>query len=101
MTKLLTLGILFSTAVRVAVVAKLVISGISFLTPFILALKVVLVPKLVISAVLLSIFLNLALCTSFSTTSFLLHRLVYLNQQEQILIYQHLIYLLYFSNCLN
>ena len=34
-------------------------------------------------------------------SSFLLHRLVYLNQQEQVLIYQHPTYLLYFSNCLN
>ena len=36
--KLLTLGILFSTAVRAVVVAKLVILGILFLTSFILAL---------------------------------------------------------------
>ena len=35
-TKLLTLGILFSTAVRAVVVAKLVIVGISALTSFIL-----------------------------------------------------------------
>ena len=43
LTKLLTLGILFSTAVRELVVAKLVILGISPLTSFILALRVVLV----------------------------------------------------------
>ena len=42
-TKLLTLGILFSTAVRAVVVAKLVILGTSFLTTFILALRLVLV----------------------------------------------------------
>ena len=60
LTKLLTLGILFSTAV---VVAKLVILGISFLTSFILALGVVLVAKLVISGILPSIFLILALYT--------------------------------------
>ena len=60
LTKLVTLGILFLTAVTAQVVAKLVILGISLLT------------------------------------SFLLHCLVYLNQQEQVLIYQHLIYLLYF-----
>ena len=37
--KLLTLGILFSPAVREIVVAKLVILGISSLTSFILALR--------------------------------------------------------------
>ena len=52
MTKLLTLGILFSTAVRAALVAKLVILGISLLTSFALALRVVLVAKLVISGIL-------------------------------------------------
>ena len=75
LTKLLTLGILFSAAVRAvavaklvilgilplnsfilalraAVVAKLVILGISFLTSFILAFRVVLVAKLVIPGVL-------------------------------------------------
>ena len=41
MTKLLTLGILFSTAVRAVVVAKLVIIGISLLTSFILVIRVV------------------------------------------------------------
>ena len=121
LTKLPTLGILFSTAVRavVVVVAKLVIIGISPLTSFVLALREALVgklvilgispltsffivlreklvAKLVISGILSLIFLILALYTSFLTTSFLLHCLVYLNQQEQVLIYQHLIYLLYF-----
>ena len=52
------------------VVAKLVILGILFLTSFILALRVVLVTKLVASVVLSSIFLILALYTSFSMTSF-------------------------------
>ena len=47
LTKLLTLGILFLTAVR-AVVAKLVILDILFLTSFIVALRVILVAKLVI-----------------------------------------------------
>ena len=93
-TKLLTLGILFLTAARaVVVVAKLVILGIlpltSFilmlraavvvelvmlgicpLTSFILALRVVLIAKLVISGILHSIFLVLALYTSFLTTTF-------------------------------
>ena len=60
--------------------------GISFLNSFILAFRVVLVAKLKISGILSSIFLIVAL--------------LYLNQQEQVLIYQHLIYQLYFSNCL-
>ena len=47
-TKLLTLDILFSTAVRAVVIAKLVILGILSLTSFILALRVVVVAKLVI-----------------------------------------------------
>ena len=58
MTKLLTLGILFSTAVRALVVAKLVMLGISPLTLFILALTVVLVAKLIISGILSSIYLS-------------------------------------------
>ena len=52
MAKLLTLGILFSTTVLVVVVvAKLVILGILPLTPFISALRIVLVAKLVISRI--------------------------------------------------
>ena len=43
LTKLLTLGILFSAAVRAVVVAKLVILGILPLISFILASRVVLV----------------------------------------------------------
>ena len=39
MTKFLTLGTLFSTAVRAVVVPKLVILGILLLTSFILALR--------------------------------------------------------------
>ena len=70
MTKLLTLGILFSTAVREALVPKFIILDISPLTSFILALRVVLVAKLVISGILSSIFFILALYTSFLTTSF-------------------------------
>ena len=49
MTKLLTLGILFSTAVRAVVVAGLVILGILALTSLTLALREPLVAKLVIS----------------------------------------------------
>ena len=53
MTKSLTLGILFSTAIRAVVVAKLVILGILFSTWFILALKAELVAKLVILGICL------------------------------------------------
>ena len=93
MTKLLTIGILFSTAVRAVVVAKLVILDISPLTSFILALReallaklvilgvlpltsfilalrVVLVAKFVISCILSSIFFILALYKSFLMTPF-------------------------------
>ena len=42
--KLLTLSIIFSTAVRAVIVAKLVILGILFLASFILALRAELVP---------------------------------------------------------
>ena len=64
-TKLLTLGILFSTVLRAAVVAKLVILDISPLTSFVLALRLVLVAKLVISGTFI-----LALYTSFLTKFF-------------------------------
>ena len=67
---------------RAAVGAKLVMLGISPLTWFTLALRVVLVAKLVISGILSSILLILALYTYFSTKYFLIHHLVYLNQQE-------------------
>ena len=43
LTKLLTLVILFSTALRTVLVAKLVILGILLLTLFILTLRVVLI----------------------------------------------------------
>ena len=62
LTELLTLGILFSTGVKAAIVAKLVILGISPLTTCILALREALVAKLVMSGILSSIF--------FLTTSF-------------------------------
>ena len=103
MTKLLTLGILFSTtvravvvaklvilcilpvtsiilALRAAVVAKLVILGISPLTSFILALRVGLVLQLVISSIWSSIFLILAFYTSFLTASFFTASLSLLNR---------------------
>ena len=47
-SKSLKLGILFSTVVKAAVVAKLVIPGISPLTSFVLALREALVAKLII-----------------------------------------------------
>ena len=53
LTKLLWLSVLFSTAVKAVIVAKLVILGVSPLTSFILALRVVLVAKLVISGIYL------------------------------------------------
>ena len=64
-TKLLTLGILFSTAVRALVAAKLVILGISPLTSFILALREALVARLLIWGILSSIFVILVLYTFF------------------------------------
>ena len=70
LTKLLTLSISFSRALRAALVAKLVILRISPLTSFILALREALVPTLVISGISSLIVLILALCTSFLTTSF-------------------------------
>ena len=51
-TKSLTLGILFSTTVKAAVVAKLVILGILFLTSFILAFRAAVEAKLVIPGIL-------------------------------------------------
>ena len=54
LTKLLTLGILFSAVVRALVVARLVMLGIWPLTSFILPVRVVLVAKLVISSIFLS-----------------------------------------------
>ena len=57
LTKLLTLDISFSTAVR-AVVVKLVILGSLPLTSFILALRKVLVTMLVVSGILSPIFLT-------------------------------------------
>ena len=70
MTKLLTLGNLFSTAVRAVVVANLAILGILLLISFILELRVVLKAKSVISGILSSIFFILAFYTSFLTTIF-------------------------------
>ena len=124
LTKLLTLGISFSTAVTaVVVVAKLVILGILFLNSFILAsrevvvaklmildillltsfilpLRVVLVAKLVISGILSSIFLILELYKSFLTLFFT----TILSLLKSKGIGTNLSasnYLLYFSDCLN
>ena len=60
----------FILALREALIAKWVILGISLLTPFTLALRVVLVGKLVISPNLFLMFVILALYTSFLTTPF-------------------------------
>ena len=96
---LLCSGILFLTTVKAVVLAYLLILGILFLTPFLLALRVALVAKLVIPGISSSISLILTLHTSFSLQHyFLLQHLVFLNQQDQVVIQQHLFY---FSNCLN
>ena len=58
LTKLWTLGILFSTTVREALVAKLVILVISLLTSFILALRVDLVATLAIWSISSSVFFS-------------------------------------------
>ena len=51
LTKLLTLGILFSTAVRAVVVANLVMLGVFFLTSFVLALRAEVAAKVVILSI--------------------------------------------------
>ena len=61
LTRLLKVGVIFSTAVNEEVVAKPLILVISDLTSFIFVLRIVLVAKLVISSILPSIFLILAL----------------------------------------
>ena len=72
--KIVILGILFLTSfiltLRAAVVAQLVLSGIFFLASFVLALQVVLAAKVVISGILSSIFLTLELYASLLTTLF-------------------------------
>ena len=70
MHKLLTLVILFSTAVRAVLVAKVIAVRISPLASLILAKRVVLVATLVILDILSSIFFILAIYTSFLTASF-------------------------------
>ena len=72
--KIVILGILFLTSfiltLRAAVVAQLVLSGIFFLASSVLALQVVLAAKVVISGILSSIFLTLELYASLLTTLF-------------------------------
>ena len=70
--KLVILGILFFTAVNEEVVAKLVILGILFLTSLIFVLRIVLVAKLLISGISSSILFILALYSVFLTISFLI-----------------------------
>ena len=58
--------------------------------------------KLIVTVVWIAlIFLNNSLHSVFVIKLFFTASLVYLNQQEQVLIYQHPIYLLYFSNFWN
>ena len=71
LTKLLVLGISFSTAVSAEVIAKPVILAISFLTSFIFILRLLLVAKLLISGILSLIFFTLASYSVYLTTSLL------------------------------
>ena len=104
LTKLLTLGVLFSTAIRTLVVANLKILGILSLTSFILRAVLVaklviiglsplisfhlasrgaLVSKLLISGILSSISFYLSIiCIFFIHLHFLLHLLVYRNNRN-------------------
>ena len=91
----------FILALREALVAKLDIVSISPAASFILALREALVAKLVISGILSSKFFILALYKSFLTKSFFTTSFSLLKSTGNLLIYQNLIYLLYFSNCLN
>ena len=68
----------FIIALGAAIVANLVIVGISPLAFFILALRVVLVVKLVISGILSTIFFSSALYTSYLTASFFTTSLILL-----------------------
>ena len=77
LTKLLTLGTLFSTAVRVIIVARLLILGTLSVNSSFLELRSAVVAKLTISGILSSILL--ILYSSFLTTSFLTTLLIYLN----------------------
>ena len=108
LTKLLILGILFSAVVNTAFAAKGLILDILPSIPVILVLQSVFLTRPLVSGfffsnsdlsvsylvfktnALVSILFTLATnlsYTVFLTTSFLLHHLVYLNQQEQALIY--------------
>ena len=77
LTKLLTLGTLFSTAVKVIIVARLLILGTLSVNSSFLELRSAVVAKLTISGILSSILL--ILYSSFLTTSFLTTLLIYLN----------------------
>ena len=89
------IGILFSTVVREAVVARLIILGILPLISFILASRAALVARLVILDILSSIYLILALYTSFKQLFYRLHLLIFLKSTEKVLTYQHLIQQIY------
>ena len=115
---MLTFGILFSTVVNAEVIAKPLILAISVLISFIFVLRTVLVAHLVISGILSSIFFIFELCSVFLTTSFLTTLLNLLkstgtgtnlsisdlstlflnclNYSVKSLIYQYLIYQLFF-----
>ena len=82
LTKLLTLGILFSTAVNAASAAKPLTLGILFSISTILALK----PNFLTSSLVSGVFFsNSNLSVSylvFKANHFLLNHLAYLNQQD-------------------
>ena len=120
LTKLLTLGILSSIEINAEFVTKPLILGILFSISLILALYSVFLTSLLVSGILFSnsvlsvlylVFetnLLVSILFTFSTNLsytafltallFLLHKLVYLNKQEQVLICQYLIYQFQFLN---
>ena len=119
MTKLLTSGILFSTAVNAELIAKPAILDsllsisvtLAFKSAFLtsslvseiffpksdLSVSCVVFKRNLVVSMLLTFLTSLSY-TVFLTTSFLLYHLVYLSQQEQVLMYQYLVYLLQFLN---
>ena len=100
LTKLLALGISFSTAVRTVVVASLILC-ISPLILFILALREVAVATLVISGILSSICLILELYISSLTTSLFTTSLSLLKSTETDTNLSLPNLSTFFSNCLN
>ena len=84
-------------SVRAAVVAKLVILGISTLISFILAIRVVLVVKLVISHILSINISHLSIIYIFFKKIIFTTSLSLLKSTRKILIYQHQLSTLFFK----